>query len=137
MAKCFGIYGGTDNRIDSICEDTSDPGILLSRQFGSLPFAGTTQVLRNSLIRAGGNGQGAIKLWAAEGAMTGFLVQDLTIQDATFSGIDLQGPGRIDNLRFQNVVINAPGTNGIHLSSDANGTATNGSTRPQAITKNR
>jgi hypothetical protein len=124
MAKCFGIYGGTDNRIeDNICEDTiTDPGILLSRQFGSLPFAGTTQVLRNSLIRATGNG--AIKFWAVEGAMTGFLVQDLTIQDATFSGIDLQGPGRIDNLRFQNVAINAPGTSGIHLTSDANGTAT-------------
>jgi hypothetical protein len=126
MAKCFGIYGGTDNRIeDNICEDSvTDPGILLSRQFGSRPFAGTTQVLRNSLIRAGGNGQGAIKLWAAEGAMGGFLVQDLTIQDATFSGIDLQGPNRIDNLRFENVAINAPGTSGIHLSSDANGTAT-------------
>jgi hypothetical protein len=97
---------------------------LLSRQFGSLPFAGTTQVLRNSLIRAGGGDEGAIKFHADEAAMAGFLVQDLTIQEATFSGIHLQGPNRIDNLRFQNVAINSPGTNGIRLNSDANGSAT-------------
>jgi hypothetical protein len=127
MANCFGLYGGTANRIeDNICEDVVQyPGILVARQFGSLPFSGTTQILRNSLIRAGGPAygeeQGAIKFHAAEAAMSGFLVQDLTIEDATFSGIHLQGGQRIDNLRFQNVAVNAPGTSGIRLNYDANG----------------
>ena len=130
MANCFGLYGGTGNRIeDNVCEDVVQyPGILVSRQFGSLPFGGMTQILRNSLIRAGGPAygeeQGAIKFYAAEAAMTGFLVQDLTIQDATFSGIHLQGGHRIDNLRFQNVAIDAPGTSGIRVNWDANGVAT-------------
>jgi Pectate lyase superfamily protein len=129
MANCFGLYGGTGNRIeDNLCEDVVQyPGILLARQFGSLPFSGMTQIVRNSLIRAGGPAygeeQGAIKFHAAEAAMGGFLVQDLTIQDATFAGIHLQGGHRIDNLRFQNVAVNAPGTSGIRLNHDANGAA--------------
>jgi hypothetical protein len=129
MANCFALYGGTSNRIeDNICEDVVQyPGILVSSQFGSVPFAGMTQILRNSLIRAGGPAygeeQGAIKFHAAEGAMAGFLVQDLTVQDATFAGIHLQGPHRIDDLRFQNVAIDAPGTSGIRVNWDANGAA--------------
>jgi alpha-1,3-glucanase-like protein len=130
LANCFGFYGGNGNRIeDNICEDVVRyPGILMARQFGSLPFQGTTQILRNSLIRAGGlgynDGQGAIKFHAEQGALSGFLVQDLLIQDASYSGIHLQGANRIDNLRFQNVTISAPGTVGIRLNSDANGVAT-------------
>ncbi|HMJ50456.1 MAG TPA: glycosyl hydrolase family 28-related protein [Polyangiaceae bacterium] len=130
MANCFGLYGGNDNRIeDNICEDVVQySGILVSRQFGSLPFGGTTQILRNNLVRAGGFAynleQGAIKFYASEAAMTGFLVQDLFVQDSTFFGIQIQGANRIDNLRFQNVLISAPSTSGIRLNFDANGTAT-------------
>jgi hypothetical protein len=129
MANCFGLYGGTSHRIeDNICEDVVQyPGILVATQFGSVPFAGMTQILRNHLIRAGGTAygeeQGALKFHAAEGPMTGFLVQDLTIQDATYSGIHLQGTHRIDGLRFQNVSVNAAGTSGIRVNWDANGNA--------------
>ncbi len=130
MANCIGLYGGNAYRIeDNVCEDVVQyPGILVARQFGSVPFGGTTQIVRNSLIRAGGfaynEGQGALKFFAAEGAMAGFLVQDLLIRESTFSGIHIQGGSRIDNLRFQNVVIDAPGTSGIRVNWDANGTAT-------------
>ena len=129
MANCFGLYGGTAHRVeDNVCEDVVQyPGILLARQFGSLPFAGMTQIVRNSLIRAGGPAygqeQGAIKFHADEAAMGGFLVRDLTIQEATFSGIHLQGGHRIDNLRFENIAVNAPGTSGIRVNHDANGAA--------------
>jgi hypothetical protein len=130
MANCIGIYGGNATQItDNVCEDVVQyPGILIANQFGSQPFGGTTQILRNSLIRAGGaaynDGHGALKFQAAQGPMSGFLVQDLLVQDSTFSGIQLQGPGRIDNLQFMTVTINAPGTAGIRLNADANGAAT-------------
>jgi hypothetical protein len=130
MANCIGVYGGTATRIeDNVCEDVVQyPGILIANQFGSQPFQGTTQILRNSLIRAGGaaynDGHGALKFQAAQGPISGFLVQDLFVQDSTFSGIQLQGPGRIDNLQFTNVTIDAPGTTGIRLNADANGAAT-------------
>jgi hypothetical protein len=130
MANCFGIYGGNATRIeDNVCADTVQyPGILLAQQFGSQPFSGTTSVLRNSLIRAGGyayaQGQGALKFHADQGAMGGFLVRDLTIDAPSYSGIHVQGGNRLDNLRFENVTISAAGTTGIQLNSDANGTAT-------------
>jgi hypothetical protein len=129
MANCFGLYGGAGNRIeDNICEDVVQyPGILAARQFGSLPFQGTNQILRNSLIRAGGpapdGGQGAIKFHADQGPVSGFVVQDLLIQDATFYGIHIQGGNRVDNIRFQNVTITNPGAAGIRLNFDANGNA--------------
>jgi hypothetical protein len=130
MANCIGIYGGTATQItDNICEDVVQyPGILIATQFGSQPFGGMSQILRNSLIRAGGfaynDGHGALKFQAAQGPISGFLIQDLFVQDSTFSGIQFQGPGRIDNLQFTNVTIDAAGTAGIRLNADANGAAT-------------
>src|SRR5439155_25056738 len=97
LANCFGFYGGNANRIeDNVCEDVVQfPGILMARQFNSLPFSRTTQILRNSLVRAGGNGynqsHGAMKFHADQAAEGGFLVQDLLIQDSTYSGIHIQG----------------------------------------------
>lgn len=130
MANCFGIYGGNGNRIeDSVCQDVVQyPGILIAQQFNSQPFQGTTAIVRTSVIRAGGpaynDEQGAIKFYAEQGNMGGFLVQDSLIQDSTFSGIHLQGPNRIDNLRFQNVTVSTPGTWGIRVNADAKGSAT-------------
>jgi hypothetical protein len=130
MANCFGIYGGNGNHIeDNVCQDVVQyPGILIAQQFNSQPFQGTTSILRNSLIRAGGpaynDEQGALKIFAEQGNMSGFLVQDLLIQDSTFSGIHIQGPNRIDNLRFQNVTVSNPGTWGIRVNADAKGAAT-------------
>ncbi len=130
MANCFGLYGGNANHLeDNICEDVVQyPGILLARQFNSLPFQGSTQILRNSLVRAGGpvhnDGQGAIKFHADQAAISGIVVQDLVVQDATFSGVHLQGPNRIDDLRLQNVTVSAPGTSGIRMNADAKGAAT-------------
>jgi hypothetical protein len=129
MANCFGIYGGQDNSIeDNVCADVVQyPGILIAQQFDSQPFGGTTKVLRNTLIRAGGfaynEGQGALKIHAAQSAMGGILVQDTIIKDPTFSGIQLQGKFRVDNLRFERVQISGAGTSGIQVNSDANGTA--------------
>jgi hypothetical protein len=130
MANCFGIYGGNANHIeDNVCADVVQyPGILIAQQFNSQPFQGSTQILRNSLIRAGGpaynDEQGALKIFSEQGAMSGILVQDMLIQDSTFSGIHIQGPNPINNLRFQNVTVSNPGTWGIRVNADAKGGAT-------------
>ncbi len=129
MANCFGIYGGVDNRLeDNVCMDVVQyPGILIGQQFNSQPFGGTTSILRNTLIRAGGlaynEGQGAIKIYAEQGNIAGILVQDMIIQDPTFSGIHLQGRSRID-ARFERVAISGAGTSGIQVNADANGVGT-------------
>src|SRR5206468_4075116 len=55
-ANCYALYGGKDNAIeDNLCYDVvTYPGILISQEFASTPFDGTTSITRNSLIRAGG-----------------------------------------------------------------------------------
>jgi hypothetical protein len=115
-ANCFAIYGGKDARIeDSTCADVVEyPGVLLAQQFDAHPFAGTTVVQRVTLTRAGGPmwGQqhGALKLQASQADMRGFAIRDVDIVDATFSGIHLQGPHRIDDVTFSGVHVSGSGT---------------------------
>ncbi|HEX3851059.1 MAG TPA: glycosyl hydrolase family 28-related protein, partial [Polyangiaceae bacterium] len=90
LANCFGIYGGNDTKVeDNICSDTvMFPGILIAQQFDSMSFGGTTTIARNSLERDGGfdfgDGQCALKLFADQGAMSGFLLKDLLISDSSY-----------------------------------------------------
>jgi len=129
-ANCYAIYGGRDNRIeDSICFDVvTYPGVLIAQQFTSHPFAGTTAIRRTSLIRAGGPmwGQehGALKLHASEGPVTGVVVEELAIEESTFAGITIQGPGSVDDVALSEIEIDAPGTWGLQVTADASGAAT-------------
>jgi hypothetical protein len=118
-ANCFAIYGGKDNRIeDNLCYDVvTYPGILISNDFRAHPFSGTTSILRNSLIRAGGpmwlREHGALKIQTITGPIAGLLVQDLVIDSPTFAGIEIQGPNRLTKASFENITISSPGTAGI------------------------
>ncbi len=129
-ANCFAIYGGRDNKVeDNLCYDVvTYPGILIAQQFGAWPFAGTTSVQRNSLIRAGGpmwkQEHGALKLHASEGAMGAILVKDILIDSPTFSGIHIQGPFNLNTTTFENIQIVNAGTSGILINSNATGGAT-------------
>ena len=129
LANCFAIYGGRDNRIeDGTCADVVQyPGVLLSQQFGSHPFAGTTTVQRVTLTRAGGPAygreQGALKLQAFDAPMAGFRIADVDIVDATFSGLHVQGPQAIDGLVLDGVRIDGAGSYGVFLDGDAHGGA--------------
>jgi hypothetical protein len=129
-ANCFAIYGGQDNRIaDSTCTDVVEyPGLLLAQQFGSHPFAGTTTVERVTLTRAGGPmyGQqhGALKLQAFDASMSGFVVRDVDIVDATFSGVHLQGGHAIDGLLLDGITVDGAGTFGVFVDADVSGTGT-------------
>ncbi|KPV47517.1 hypothetical protein SE17_42325, partial [Kouleothrix aurantiaca] len=84
-ANCFAIYGGKDNHIeDNLCFDVvTYPGILIAQDFNSHPFAGTTAVQRNTLVRAGGSmwneEHGALKIFAKEGPIAGLTVSDIEI----------------------------------------------------------
>lgn len=129
-ANCFAIYGGADNTIENnLCTDVvTYPGILVAQQFNSNPFAGTTTIQHNSLIRAGGpmfhSEHGALKIWAAQGEISGLVVKDLLIDNATFTGIQLEGPYPITSATFADIEIMNAGTNGIYLSSNLAGDAT-------------
>ena len=128
-ANCIAIYGGVDNKIqDNLCADVvTYPGILIAQQFNSNPFAGTTLVQRNTLLRAGGSmfhaQHGALKIWADQGDISGVVIDDMLIDQATFMGIEVEGSHKIQSLSIQNVKIQNPGTDGIYLHSDLTGEA--------------
>jgi hypothetical protein len=129
-ANCFAIYGGKDNAIeDNLCSDVvTYPGILVAQQFNSNPFDGLTSIQRNSLIRAGGpmfhSEHGALKIWAAQGEISGLVIKDILIDSPTFTGIELQGSYSLKSAIFEHIQIKQAGTNGIYLSSNLNGEAT-------------
>jgi hypothetical protein len=128
-ANCFAIYGGKDNRIeDNLCYDVvTYPGILIAQQFNSNPFEGNTFVERNSLIRAGGPmfnlKHGALKIWSAQGEITGLVVRDLLIESPTFSGLELNGAYAITSASFDHIEITNAGTDGMYLSESLSGDA--------------
>jgi hypothetical protein len=129
-ANCFAIYGGSDNKIeDNLCYDVvTYPGILIAQDFDAMPFGGTTTIERNSLIRAGGSmfriDHGALKIRAFQGPISGVVIRDLLIEDATFTGIELDGPNPITAAVFENVRITGTGTSGILIRSNVTGDAT-------------
>jgi hypothetical protein len=128
-ANCFAIYGGKDNRIeDNLCYDVvTYPGILIAQQFNSNPFEGNTFIEHNSLIRAGGPmfnlEHGALKIWSAQGEISGLVVKDIMIDSPTFSGLQLDGGYAITSARFEDIEIMDAGTDGIFLSSRLSGDA--------------
>ncbi|HWZ90843.1 MAG TPA: glycosyl hydrolase family 28-related protein [Polyangiaceae bacterium] len=128
MANCIGIYGGNDTKIeDNLCSDTVQyQGILIAQQFGSNPFGGTTSIQRNKLVRDGGFYVGsnpcALGIVASQGAVSGLLISDLQITDATYCGLQIAGANAVSSLTLQNIAITGSGTSGIQFTSNARGT---------------
>lgn len=126
-ANCFAIYGGRDNRIeDNLCLDVvTYPGILIAQDFRSHPFAGTTIVQRNTLVRAGGSmwfkQHGALKIEAKDGPITGLVIKDIDIDSPTFSGIQIQGLSSVSAATFENIRISRPGSWGILVGNAVGG----------------
>jgi hypothetical protein len=132
-ATCFAIYGGSGNSIEnSVCADTvTYPGIFVDQDFNSTPFAGTTSITNDTVLRGGGSMYG--KSWGAltiagtqqSSTVTGVQVQGLDLEQPTFSGVYLVGPNdAIQDLVLTNLTIASPGTYGIHVDQSASGTAT-------------
>ncbi|WP_081865749.1 glycosyl hydrolase family 28-related protein [Chondromyces apiculatus] len=128
-ANCVGLYGGKDSTVeDNLCADVVVyPGILVATtsSFSPHPFSGTTTLRRNTLTRAGGpmysQEHGALKLFADGKDVTGIRVEDLHIDDATFSGIHFQGPRTFSDIVFDGIQITGTGATGILINANALG----------------
>jgi alpha-1,3-glucanase-like protein len=129
-ANCFGIYGGTDNRVeDNLCADVvTYPGILVAQQFGSDAFGGTTTVQRNTITRAGGHmfnqEHGAVEVFGSLGPVSGVLLKDLTIDSPTYAGLHIEGPNAITNATFDTITITGAGSYGILVVAKSTGGGT-------------
>jgi Pectate lyase superfamily protein len=126
-ANCFGIYGGQDNKIeDNVCADTVQyPGMFFAEQFNAHPFTGTTEVNRNTLLRAGGNAynhtHGALKFHADQAPVGNIKVSTLDIIDPTNSGVHVQGGNVIDKVWLNTVTITNPGQASFYLNAGSQG----------------
>jgi hypothetical protein len=132
-ANCFAIYGGQGNAVeDDLCADAvTYPGVFVDQEFDSHPFAGTTTIARDTILRSGGLMYGT--QWGAltvsghdmAAAMTGVAVSDVDVEDATYAGLLFIGPGTpIDGLSLTGVAIDSPGTYGVAVDPTASGSAT-------------
>jgi hypothetical protein len=130
-AQCFAAYGGGDNTFeDNLCYDTIiEPGILVAQAFSATPFTGTTSILRTTLTRAGGpfgGNDGALKINSRDGSLAvgNVLIQDLDIENSTFSGIEFTGPYAIGNVLLSGITISGAGAWGVQVDANANGAVT-------------
>ncbi|HEY3816903.1 MAG TPA: glycosyl hydrolase family 28-related protein [Polyangiaceae bacterium] len=132
-ANCFAIYGGSGNAVeDSVCADVvTYPGIFVDQEFDAHPFAGTTTVARDTVLRGGGlmygTQWGALTVSGhdAAAAITGVTVQDVDLEDATYAGLFFIGPSSaIQGVALDGVSITGAGTYGVEVSSNASGSAT-------------
>ena len=120
-ADGFALYGGSNNNIeDNICTDTLDQsGIMVQQGFTSNGFSGTMNILRNTLTRCGGffgQNYGAIDFWANQGSIGGaYTIDTLDINNATYEGMEFDGPNCVNGVTFTNVTINSPGTYGVQV----------------------
>ncbi len=132
-ASCFSIYGGANNAIqDSVCADSiTYPGILVDQDFASTAFSGTTNVLRDDVVRSGGNmykaNWGAVTVAGPQmpaTSITGVTIGSVNIESATNAGIFLVGPNdAISGLFLDNVTISQAGTYGIQVDPSTRGIA--------------
>ncbi len=130
-ASCYVVFGGGNNTFeDNLCYDTIiESGVLVANEFTVTPFTGTTSILRTTLIRAGGpfgNHNGALSIYPIDGSLAAgnITIQNLDIQDSTFSGIEFRGPNATNNVSLSNITVTGAGTWGVAVDGNANGTVT-------------
>ncbi len=127
LANTAAIYGGTGNRIeDNLFSDSvyAGSGIAISTWHQAQPFAGTTSVQRNTLMRTSSfernwnSSIGALWLYAeARDITTPVLVKDVQIIDSTYQGILLSWQRTISNLTLDRVSVNGAGSYGIEINA--------------------
>ncbi|GMK37503.1 hypothetical protein PCCS19_05570 [Paenibacillus sp. CCS19] len=134
LADNIVVFGGTDNKIqDNIAKDTitNGAGIAVSTRFNPVPFAGTTIVERNTLIRTGSydtgylTDLGAIWVFASEKDLNGkVMIRNNVALDSTYLGLTVQGIYGVDNVTLENLVIDGVGTKGVDVASSVRGKLT-------------
>jgi hypothetical protein len=133
-ASCYAIYGGTNITVeDSVCADgVTYPGIFVDLEFASTAFSGTTSVLRDDVLRSGGDmfqrGWGGVTVAGPQmpsSPIVGVTISGVNVVSATYAGVYLFGPNDpIQNLSLDNVTISQPGTYGILIDQYTSGNAT-------------
>lgn len=135
LANAYAIYGGTDNKIlDNLAFDTgtSSAGIAVSTRFNPAPFAGTTEVRRNTLTRTGGYDPGwnttfgGLWIYAESSPITAPVrIESVDILDSTYDGILLTYLKEISGLTLDNVKIDGAGAHGINIVAKGGATLSN------------
>lgn len=133
-ANGIAVYGGYGNAVqNNTVTDVVQygSGIYLANRFSIVPFSGTTTVTGNVVERSGsydpdyGYADGAIRLHGDQGDMNAsFVLTNNTVNNSTFSGVQLIGPGLISGVTFGALTVNNPGTFGVEVRSNARGSAT-------------
>ncbi|HEX7057130.1 MAG TPA: S-layer homology domain-containing protein [Bacilli bacterium] len=133
LANNVAIYGGNGNRVtDNVIADTIafGAGITVSTRFNPAPFAGTTVVKRNTLVRAGGREYnwnadfGGILIFAGDIDLTGDVqIADNDILDSSKQGISFLGEKSTSGVVFSRDLVDGTGTWGINASGNIKGTA--------------
>ncbi len=133
LANCIALYGGFDHKVEyNLVADAvyASGGVNISSNFKPAPFGGTILVKGNTLIRCGSECYftptvGAIWIYCKDSNIDAkIVVEDNIISDATYSGISILGPKKLNNTIFLNNKIERTGTCGIDINRDAGGTAT-------------
>jgi parallel beta-helix repeat protein len=146
-AAGIAVYGGKDNVVqNNVISDTMTyPGITISSGFQSVPFAETTTIRNNDILRCGGtfwNGQqyGAIWIQAADSDIAGDLYfTGNDIYDASYSAIHIEcerGRKISGRITFDDLDITGAGTYGIYIRAGSYGTAEFTDTKINKITDN-
>lgn len=142
LANAYAIYGGESNRLlDNIGADTvvSAAGIAISTRFNAQPFAGVTEVRRNTLNRTGGYDPGWNTtfggLWIyAEGQPINapIIVDTLELNDSTYDGVLVTYNQTVTQLALSNVSINRAGGYGLNFAVHGEGSFSNVTVRDAA-----
>ncbi|MBN1411170.1 MAG: carbohydrate-binding protein [Spirochaetales bacterium] len=132
LANAVALYGGYNTLVeDNVMMGTmiNGGGVLISSNFTSQPFSGTTTVRRNTIISGGGNSDwgsptGGIRIWACEQNISGLYISENDILNSATAGITICGPFAISNSIFSNITINGAGTYGIYVEATSQGSMT-------------
>ena len=123
-ANGLGIYGGRDHEVrGNLVVDTvqSGGGLLISSGHGAIPLAGTILAENNRFIRTGGDcyvdgKNGGLWIHAHNSDIEAkIVVRQLEILDSAHAGITLHGPRYINDLTFENVLLQGPNERGLHI----------------------
>ncbi|SEO08835.1 Carbohydrate binding module (family 6) [Duganella sp. CF517] len=135
LANAYAIYGGESNKVlDNVAADTvvSAAGIAISTRFNAKPFAGTTEVRRNTLHRTGGFDPnwnttfGGLWIYAEGQPISAPVVVDtLELNDSTYDGVLVTYNQSVTNLSLNNVNINRAGGYGLNFAVTGQGTFSN------------
>lgn len=101
---------------------------MINAGFNANAFQGTTVVRNTSLIRAGGpmyqphtQPFGSLVLWGQQFDVAEVLISGVTVDEATFSGVQIRGDHTVSGVVLENTTIARSATYGVEVRSGAKG----------------